>query len=104
SVLLKSVYSGKKVWLSGDTGFKGSWLASWLLELGANVHGFALAPLTKPALFEQLDLDKRLNHEPGDLRDAAAVARSILTAQPDFVFHLGAQAIVRTSFEQPVDT
>lgn len=101
---IQNAYSGKRVWLSGDTGFKGSWLAAWLFDLGAAVRGFALEPPTTPSLFEQLGLRNRVTHEHGDLRDVAAVRRSIHDAQPDFVFHLGAQAIVRTSFEQPVDT
>jgi len=102
--LLKSIYSGRTVWLSGHTGFKGGWMASWLLALGAKVHGFALEPPTSPALFDQLGLGNRLLHELADLRDGSAVKRSIQAAQPDFVFHLGAQAIVRTSYEQPTET
>jgi CDP-glucose 4,6-dehydratase len=94
----------KTVWLSGDTGFKGSWLAQWLLDLGAKVHGFALPPATQPALFEQLALEKRLSHESGDIRDLEVVKRSIQAAQPDFVFHLAAQPLVRLSYEQPVET
>lgn len=102
--LLESIYEGKRVWLSGDTGFKGAWLASWLLKLGADVRGFALESPTTPSLYDQLGLAERLHHEHGDLRDGAAVRRSVQAARPDFVFHLAAQAIVRTSFEQPVDT
>ncbi len=101
---LQNAYSGKSVWLSGDTGFKGSWMAAWLLELGAKVHRFALEPSTTPSLFDQLGLGEHLNHEYGQIRDASAVKRSIQDTQPDFVFHLAAQAIVRTSFEQPVET
>jgi CDP-glucose 4,6-dehydratase len=94
----------KTVWLSGHTGFKGAWLAHWLLELGARVHGFALAPPTRPALFDQLGLAKRVEHEINDIRDGAAVAKSIRAAQPDFVFHLAAQAILRASYDIPVET
>lgn len=97
-------YRGKSVWLSGHTGFKGSWLATWLLQLGARVHGFALLPPTNPSLFEQLGLAAQLAHEIGDVRDAAAVAKSISNAAPDFVFHLAAQPLVRFSYEQPVET
>ena len=61
--LLRSVYSGKSVWLSGDTGFKGAWLAAWLLELGAEVHGFALEPPTSPSLYDQLGLVDRIQHD-----------------------------------------
>ena len=98
------IYRGKTVWLSGHTGFKGSWLAQWLVELGAQVHGFALPAPTQPALFEQLDLAPRIRHELGDVRDAGLVRQSILEAQPDFVFHLAAQPLVRTSYAQPVET
>jgi len=101
---LRSIYEGKQVWLSGHTGFKGGWLATWLTDLGAHVTGFSLAPPTTPSLFEQIALHDRLRHEHGDLRDAAAVRRSIQAADPDFVFHLAAQAIVRTSFEEPIET
>ncbi len=101
---LEQAYRGRTVWLSGHTGFKGAWLASWLLRLGAKVHGFSLEPPTTPSLFEQIGLKQRLHHEIGDLRGFAAVRRSILGADPDFVFHLGAQALVRASFEAPIDT
>jgi CDP-glucose 4,6-dehydratase len=101
---LEATFRGKVVWLSGHTGFKGSWLAHWLLDLGAEVHGFSLPPPTTPALFDQLGLAQRLHHQLADLRDAAAVRESIKRVRPDFVFHLAAQAIVRASFEQPVET
>ncbi len=104
STLLQECFGAKQVWLSGHTGFKGSWLTQWLLDLGAEVHGFSLQPQTNPALFDQLGLDRRVHHEVADLRDAAAVKKSIREAKPDFVFHLAAQAIVRTSFEQPLET
>jgi CDP-glucose 4,6-dehydratase len=102
--LLETIYAGKTVWLSGHTGFKGSWLAHWLRRLGAEVHGFALPPATTPALFDQLGLARRLQHQIGDLRDGAAVRESIRAAQPDFIFHLAAQAILRVSYDQPVET
>ncbi len=97
-------YRGKTVWLSGHTGFKGSWLAVWLRQLGARVHGFSLEPPTDPSLFDQLGLAAEIEHEIGDVRDRAAVARSVRSAAPDFVFHLAAQPLVRLSYEQPVET
>ena len=97
-------FANKKVWLSGHTGFKGSWLATWLLELGARVHGFALEPPTAPSLFEQLGLASQLEHEIGDVRDRSAVAKSILSVAPDYVFHLAAQPLVRLSYQEPVAT
>jgi len=102
--MFNGVFNGKSVWLSGHTGFKGAWLAEWLLCLGARVQGFALPPATQPSLFQQLGLASRLHHEVGDIRDPAAVKKSILAAQPDFVFHLAAQPLVRLSYEQPVET
>jgi CDP-glucose 4,6-dehydratase len=104
SSLLSRVFAGKVVWLSGHTGFKGSWLAQWLLDLGAEVHGFSLAPKGTPSLFEQLGLAERIDHQIADLRDPAAVRHSILAVSPDFVFHLGAQALVRLSFDEPLAT
>ena len=101
---LAKAFAGKRVWLSGHTGFKGSWLTQWLLDLGATVHGFSLPPPTSPALFDQLGLAQQIEHEIADVRDLAAVKESIHAFQPDFVFHLAAQAIVRTSFEQPLET
>lgn len=103
-VNLESVFSGKRVWLSGHTGFKGSWLSEWLLDLGANVYGFALAPPTTLALFDQLGLAERLHHQIADIRDPAAVRRSIAECWPDFVFHLAAQPLVRLSYDSPVET
>lgn len=98
------VYAGKRVLLTGHTGFKGAWLAEWLLSLGAEVTGFALPPPTTPSLFDQLGLAKRLRHIEGDVRDLAAVRAVIEEARPDFVFHLAAQPLVRLSYEQPVET
>ena len=91
-------YRGKRIWLSGHTGFKGSWLTQWLLELGALVHGYALKPETKPALFEQLKLNRQIEHEINDIRDTEKVEKSIHSFCPDFVFHLAAQPLVRRSF------
>ncbi|MBW8782340.1 MAG: CDP-glucose 4,6-dehydratase [Verrucomicrobia bacterium] len=98
------VYAGKRVLLTGHTGFKGAWLAEWLLALGAEVTGFALPPPTTPSLFEQLGLASRLRHVEGDVRDLSAVRRVVEETKPDFVFHLAAQPLVRLSYEQPTET
>jgi CDP-glucose 4,6-dehydratase len=103
-VMFGDAFAGKKVWLSGITGFKGSWLAEWLLHLGANVFGFALPPDTDPALFAQLRLAERTNLELNDLRDQQKTRISILASEPDFVFHLAAQPLVRRSYEAPIET
>ncbi len=99
------VYKGKKVLVTGHTGFKGSWLCEWLLALGAEVHGFALEPPTRPSLFKQLKLAKRIaSHTIGDVRDLPAVVATMRRVKPDFIFHLAAQPLVRLSYEKPVDT
>jgi CDP-glucose 4,6-dehydratase len=97
-------FAGRRVLLTGHTGFKGAWLSEWLLGLGADVTGFALAPPTDPALFDQLGLARRLRHIQSDVRDAAKVAHAVSESRPDFIFHLAAQSLVRESYEQPVDT
>src|SRR5437868_10635382 len=103
-LMFQGLFRDKTVWLSGHTGFKGSWLATWLLQLGARVHGFALEPPTKPSLFEQLGLASEVEHEIGDIRDGKAVEKSILSAAPDYIFHLAAQPLVRLSYQEPVAT
>ncbi len=102
--MFQQAFQNKTVWLSGHTGFKGAWLTEWLLKLGARVHGFALAPEPGPALFEQLGLANRIQHMIADVRDPKAVIASIQSAQPDFVFHLAAQPLVRRSYIEPVAT
>ena len=101
---LQKAFRGKRVWLSGHTGFKGSWLCEWLLDLGATVHGYALAPDTTPSLFNQLGLADRMEHEVADIRDAEGVSKSIHSFQPDFILHLAAQPLVRHSYAIPVET
>jgi len=104
SQLFSDAFSGKKVWISGVSGFKGSWLAEWLLLLGADVHGFSLPAPTSPSLFVQSGLSTRMAWDSQDIRDLEAVRHSILGFQPDFVFHLAAQPLVRLSYHQPVET
>ena len=97
-------YRGRRVLVTGHTGFKGSWLCAWLDELGAEVTGFALPPeYDHNALhWDQLGLD--LDDHRGDLRDAGAIAALLQQTRPDIVFHLAAQALVRPSYKQPLDT
>lgn len=102
--LFSGVFAEKTVLITGHTGFKGAWLAEWLLLLGARVHGLALPPDGAPALFDQLGLAARVDHQIGDIRDAALVRRCMEEVQPDFVFHLAAQPLVRLSYEEPVET
>ena len=97
-------FRGKRIFLTGHTGFKGAWLSEWLLGLGAEVTGFSLPPTTSPCLFEQLNLHARLNHFEGDIRDGGFLSKAIYDSDPDFVFHLAAQALVRDSYEKPEET
>jgi CDP-glucose 4,6-dehydratase len=102
---LVNVYRGKRVLVTGHTGFKGAWLCEWLMALGAEVHGYALQPPTKPSLFVQLRLARRMaSHTRGDVRDLDALTRVVRRIKPDFVFHLAAQPLVRLSYEKPVET
>ncbi|MGA2051917.1 MAG: CDP-glucose 4,6-dehydratase [Opitutales bacterium] len=97
-------YRGRRVLLTGHTGFKGAWLAEWLLALGAQVTGYSLPPATDPSLFKQLGLAKRLEHRVGDINDRAQVAQMVAEAKPEVVFHLAAQPLVRQSYADPVGT
>lgn len=101
---LRAAFAGKRVFVTGHTGFKGAWLCEWLLALGAEVRGFSLPPPTAPALFVQLGLEARLDHVPGDVRDLGALRASLHGWDPDFVFHLAAQPLVRLSYSEPAPT
>lgn len=101
---LAKSFSGKKVLITGHTGFKGSWLAFILSEVGAEVAGLALPPTTAVNHFDLLKLDGKIKHVVGDVRDAALVAKTVKDFQPEFVFHLAAQALVRPSYDDPVTT
>lgn len=97
-------YRGKRVIVTGHTGFKGSWLTTWLLKLGAEVVGVSKDIPTQPAMFEELGLVSRIRHLQADIRDLGVMCELIRDSQPDFVFHLAAQAIVSTSYSDPVET
>jgi CDP-glucose 4,6-dehydratase len=98
-----NIYAGKKIFLTGHTGFKGAWLSEWLLSLGAQVTGYAI-DCEEPSLFEQLKLTQRMQDIRGDIRDLRLMSDAISTFQPDFVFHLAAQPLVRHSYVDPVGT
>ncbi len=102
--MLEQHYQSKRVFVTGHTGFKGSWLCEWLLQLGAEVIGYSLPPPTDPALFHQLELGPRLRHLTGDIRDAGTLQRALAEARPDFVFHLAAQPLVTDSYAKPTET
>lgn len=97
-------FSGRKVFLTGHTGFKGAWLALWLTQLGADVYGYSLAPETEPNAFSSLGLEQLLHHQLSDIRDLEALRESLRTVKPDFVFHLAAQPLVRRSYGAPIET
>ena len=97
-------WSGKTVFLTGHTGFKGSWLSLWLQQLGASVHGFSLHPSTAPALYEVANVAQGMNSTVADVRNLVALQAAMKECRPDIVFHLAAQAIVRRSYDDPVDT
>ena len=98
-------WTGRRVLVTGHTGFKGAWLCEWLLGMGAEVSGLALAPDTQPALFTQLGLARRIRHHRiADIADQAALAEVLEAADPEVVLHLAAQSLVRMSYRDPVET
>lgn len=97
-------WRGKRVLVTGHTGFKGGWLALWLAEMGANVHGLALEPEHDRGIFNAVNLPSRITSHLGDLRDQAFVERVLGECKPDAVFHLAAQALVRRAYTDPHET
>ncbi len=102
--MFKNSYSNKKVLVTGHTGFKGSWLTAWLLKLGANVVGYSKDIPTDPSMFVALGLEREIKHYVGNVCDLTNLKKIISNERPDFIFHLAAQAIVSTSYADPVDT
>ena len=101
---LLSSFQGKRVLVTGHTGFKGAWLSEILLLAGADVMGYSLTPPTNPSLFELLGLEKRMRSVISDIRDYASLKKAFDEFQPEFVFHLAAQPIVRASYREPLYT
>ena len=97
-------YNGKKVFITGHTGFKGTWLCKVLLELGAEVTGYALEPPTEPSLFEVLGMQQKVHSIIGDIRDMEYLEQTFRDVQPEIVIHMAAQPLVRESYRNPVDT
>jgi len=97
-------WRGKRVLLTGHTGFKGSWLALWLRRLGADVTGLALPPATRPSLYAEAGIGSLVDSRECDIRDAGAVRDHVRRARPEIVLHLAAQALVRQGYAQPLET
>lgn len=102
--MFENIYKGRRVLITGHTGFKGSWLTTWLLNLGAEVIGVSKDVPTQPAMFNELNLENKIKHYWEDVRNLEAMKNIINSERPDFVFHLAAQAIVSTSYKNPVET
>jgi CDP-glucose 4,6-dehydratase len=102
--LMKNSFDGKIVLITGHTGFKGTWLTAWLKELGAKVVGVSLDPPTEPSHFAAAHLSDGIVDLRIDIRNQLDLEEAIVSAQPDFIFHLAAQALVRRSYEDPLET
>ena len=102
--MFKNIYYRKKVLITGNTGFKGSWLTSWLIKMGASIVGVSKDIPTTPSMYEALNLEDNIKHYSIDIRDLKALKNVISDEKPDFIFHLAAQAIVSISYKDPVET
>jgi CDP-glucose 4,6-dehydratase len=100
----KDFWQGKHVFLTGHTGFKGSWMALWLHSLGAIVKGYALAPPTTPSLFDEAKVGLIIDSQIGDIRDQDALYECMTTFNPDILIHMAAQSLVRYSYDMPIET
>lgn len=104
-VVMTNFFTGKKIFITGHTGFKGSWLCLWLHQLGAELYGYALEPPTTPSLFELARVSNLLcSHRINDVRDAVVLAEAMRQAQPEIVIHMAAQPLVRDSYRMPLET
>jgi CDP-glucose 4,6-dehydratase len=104
SMIDKDFWQGKRVFLTGHTGFKGSWLALWLQSLGADVKGYSLNPPTSPSLFNEAKIDSLIESCVGDIRDQENLRESMLSFNPDILIHMAAQSLVRHSYDAPIET
>lgn len=102
--MFNNVYKNKKVLVTGHTGFKGSWLTTWLLKLGADVVGISKDIPTTPSMFEALDLENNIKHYKEDIRNLEAIVRILKEEKPEILFHLAAQPIVSVSYTDPIET
>lgn len=102
--MFNNIYKDKKVLVTGHTGFKGSWLTTWLLNLGADVVGISKDIPTHPSMFEELKLEEKILHYCEDIRDLDKMTQIVSNEKPEFLFHLAAQPIVSTSYNNPIET
>ena len=100
----KEFWKGKRVFLTGHTGFKGSWLSLWLASLGAEIRGYALSPPTLPSLFNEAKIDSIIDSQISDIRDQDTLHKSMTEFNPDILIHMAAQPLVRYSYEAPIET
>ena len=100
----RSFWKNRRVFLTGHTGFKGSWLSLWLNALGAEVTGYALNPPTEPSLFEQAKVAGDIRSICADIRDFERIKSAIAECRPDVVIHMAAQSVVRQGYEDPIET
>jgi CDP-glucose 4,6-dehydratase len=102
--MFNNIYRDKKVLVTGHTGFKGTWLTTWLLKLGAQVVGISIEIPTNPSMFEELKLEDKIKHYQADIRNLSKMVEVISSEKPEFLFHLAAQPIVSTSYSDPIET
>lgn len=103
-MIAKKFWQGKRVYLTGHTGFKGSWLSLWLANMGAIVKGYALPPPTNPSLFEEARIAEKIESQIGDIRDFETLKMSMAAFNPDILIHMAAQPLVRLSYKEPIET
>jgi len=104
SMVNREFWKGKRVFVTGHTGFKGSWLVTWLTNMGAKVTGYSLAPETQPSLFSEIEKDLSMDSIIGDICDYESFSQALKKANPEVVLHMAAQPLVRLSYVKPIET
>ncbi|TLY18017.1 MAG: NAD-dependent epimerase/dehydratase family protein, partial [Nitrospirae bacterium] len=100
----REFWEQKKVFITGHTGFKGGWLATWLLDMGSHVYGYALKPDSDPSYFTLCGLENRMCSIVGDIRNPETLRNDLIKSEPEIVIHLAAKSLVRRSYKEPVET
>lgn len=104
NVVNQGFWKGKRVFITGHSGFKGAWLTLWLKRLGAEITGYSLDAPTRPSLYELTDIKDGINDVRADIRDFTSIRKALVTHRPEIIFHLAAQALVRRSYRDPIET